>query len=75
MRNQDVAQETLIGFKQGKKLADTAPSSSTITRWAKSGVNARDKGSRITLEYCYIGGRLYTSVEAYGRWIAKLNGG
>lgn len=70
--------ETLVAFKQGAKLArigNRGPSYQTIFRWAKTGLKDRHNpnGPPVTLEYCYLGGRLYTSVEAFGRWMEKLN--
>jgi len=43
--------------------------SNTVFNWAKLGVDG------VTLEHYRIGGRYYTSVEAVGRFNAKLEGG
>lgn len=68
--------ENLVCFDEGRKLAGT-PSTQTLYRWATVGLKPRfeaEEGHRIFLEYCTIGRRSYTSMEAYDRFLRKLNG-
>lgn len=79
MRTDKIIDETLVAFKQGgllqKSGRERGPAYRTILRWAKEGLKGKRNpdGTLITLEYCYIGGRLFTSVEAFQRWLTKLN--
>jgi len=78
MRNPEIVNETLVSAKQGGKLAQVGnrgPSANTLVRWFKSGAKDRQnpEGPKITLEHCYLGGRLYTSVEAFRRWLKRTN--
>jgi hypothetical protein len=78
LRTARIASETVVGFKQGSKLGvhgDMKPNRRSLIRWSTKGLKRHcDKHNKpITLEYCYIGGYLYTSVEAFGRWLKKIN--
>ena len=73
-----IAGETLVAFKQGRKLGvhgGMVPTARSLQRWATKGINGKvdEDGTPITLEHCYIGARLYTSVEAFQRWLEKIN--
>ncbi len=74
MRTGAILKETLVAFKRGSKLQG-APSSQSLWRWASRGLKKKcdGNGRPITLEYCYVGGRLHTSTEAYQRWLDKIN--
>ncbi len=79
MRTDAILKETLVAFKQGRKLLAQkdapGPSLSTLNRWAMEGLTSKSDpdGPAITLEYYYIGARLFTSVEAFRRWLKKIN--
>ena len=79
MRTKVILGETLVAFKQGRKLlaSSTAPGPSyrTLVRWAKDGLPPKgdSQGQPITMEHYYIGSRLFTSVEAFQRWLEKIN--
>jgi len=79
MRTKTILKETLVAFKQGARLlgptATRGPAYGTLVRWAKDGLAAKDSpdSKLVTLEYYYIGGRLFTSVEAFERWLEKIN--
>ena len=79
MRTDKIVGETMVAFKQSSLLKagvkGRGPSITTLLRWSKIGLVGKNypNGKPITLEYCYIGGRLFTSVEAFHRWLAKIN--
>jgi len=69
----DIEVEQLITCYGGKKLP-TRPSPNTIRKWITEGCASKATGETVRLEHVQIGGRIYTSVEAYSRYIAKLSG-
>lgn len=46
----------------------------TLVRWALHGCESRATREVVKLEAIYIGAQLYSSAEAYGRFIDRLNG-
>ncbi len=78
MKTGAILKETLVSFKQGSKLplkGGLIPSSASLKRWAKKGLKRAlgEDGEPVTLEYCYVGGRLHTSKEAFLRWLKRTN--
>jgi len=79
MRSSAIVDERRVAFKQGRKLlaqeGSPGPSLTTLNRWATKGLRSKrdPNGPRITLEHYYIGGLVYTSVEAFKRWLKKIN--
>ncbi len=79
MRTTAIINETRVTFKQGTRLLaggeERGPSYKSLWRYATEGRKSKSEpdGPPITLEYCYIGGRIFTSVEAYERWLSKIN--
>jgi hypothetical protein len=73
MLNNALLKESRILLSEGYKLPEN-PSRDTLVRWTEDGVVSRSSGARVYLDHIQIGGRTFTSVEAYGRFIAALNG-
>lgn len=46
----------------------------TLRNWALKGVKSRHTGKVVQLEAIYIGAILYSSREAYSRFLDRLNG-
>lgn len=66
--------ETVLSFSElarGSRGPAGRVNPSTVFRWAKKGVTAPD-GTQVRLESIRIGGRLFTSREAYGRFLGNL---
>jgi hypothetical protein len=69
----DTKKERLIGFSQGG-LLPTEPSYKTLRNWYLIGRWSNHAERRVFLEAIQIGGRYFTSIEAYHRFVAQLNG-
>lgn len=63
----NIASEHLCHLNKAPLSIPGQPHVSTVVRWSRRGL----KG--ITLETILVGGRRFTSVEAIGRFIAKLS--
>jgi hypothetical protein len=74
MRSFDPKRETPIPLSNPLELGSDR-TRGTLVRWATSGVRSRRTHKVIFLEAIYIGGALYSSREAYYRFIDRLNGG
>lgn len=70
----NVHKETLIGMSESKCLP-TEPSRTTVYFWCDNGIKNRITGQMCVLETVLVGGRRFTSLEAYDRWQEKLNAG
>lgn len=64
----DVATEELITLAQAAKRLPARPALTTLWRWRKNGVGGR------RLESIVMGGKVYTSVEALGRFAQQQGG-
>lgn len=64
--------EQLIPISQSKTKLPGSPSESSARRWARRGVRGKKSGEVHKLEICYIGSTMYTSLEAFERWSARL---
>jgi hypothetical protein len=73
MQSPRIIDETIVEFPDGPKLTGS-PSRQTLTRWSTEGVESKSTGEVITLEWAQIGYRRVTSLEAYERFLARLNG-
>ncbi len=65
----DIKHETLIGFSEAKELP-RHPSYHKLRRWAKCGLLHR--GRRVKLEWVRVGSEPCTSIEAFERFIKKM---
>lgn len=75
-KHHDISRETLVRFDEGRKKLPGAPTKNQLRYWYKRGLLPRSEsaGERVFLEPpIQIGGSLYTSVEAVGRFLKKLN--
>lgn len=73
MLNPRVARETVVLLAHRRKLPNK-PSRTTLYCWRKTGLVSKISGKRITLEWCRYGGLPATSLEAYDRFMQRLNG-
>lgn len=64
--------ERLLSVGEASRLP-SAPTSDTIRNWILTGIKRPGDKLRVYLEHVYVGGRLYTSEEAYLRFIDRLN--
>ncbi|MFG0331700.1 MAG: DUF1580 domain-containing protein [Phycisphaerales bacterium] len=60
-----------ISLAQAARLCPNRPSPSTIWRWARRGLKARN-GRRIRLHHIRCGGRVYTTSEALDEFFQAL---
>ena len=77
MRNLDVLEETVVRLDELRKRIDDAPTAKALRRWTEEGLVIRDgihAGKRATLEFCNRGSSRVTSLEAYFRFLATING-
>lgn len=72
MKTTMILRETLVPFEQARRLLPGSPSRHQMQYWQRKGIKVGDE--RITLEWCLIGRRRYTSQEAYQRFLEKVNG-
>lgn len=72
MRTMRVCRETTIYLSDKNKLPHKV-TLRTLRNWITRGLIS-DTGERVTLEYAKIGGALATSLEAYERFLKRLNG-
>jgi len=63
--------ESLLPLRQASAVLPTHPSQSRLYAWARYGVLARD-GERVYLETLKVGGVLYTSEEAFRRFVERV---
>lgn len=71
----DLKTETLVTLSEGKKLLQQAPPTyRMLRRWIDHGLRSHGENERVYLEGIQIGGTTYTSVEAFHRFLDKLNG-
>ena len=70
----DITNETLVALTEGKKLIPppNSPTADQLHFWWDTGLVA-ENGSRIFLETVKIGGRRYTSLQAFHRFVAAQN--
>jgi hypothetical protein len=66
-----LATEHKIDLADAAKLVPGHPHASTLWRWSRRGIKARD-GSRVRLEHVRLGGKVFTSREAIERFGAAL---
>jgi hypothetical protein len=62
----DISTETLISFSRGSRELPGNPSRATLHRWRLRGVRG------VKLATCLLGGRRYTSVEAWEQFSAAV---
>ena len=67
-----MTQEQNLTLAQAARLAPNKPHVSTLWRWCRIGIKARN-GHRITLEHWRYGGKIYTSPEAMKRFAKHLS--
>lgn len=70
----DLRREKPIPLLQLKRVAGVNRSKTTLFRWARSGAVSRVTGDRVRLETIYQGNARCTSIEAYWRFMFRLNG-
>ena len=71
MKTTRILNETVCFLSEGHRLP-TKPPRTTLRRWALEGCRTPD--GVVTLEYCYRGRSPITSVEAFDRFLARVNG-
>ncbi len=77
MRNVRVLRETVIRLDEVPKRIEGAACAETLRRWANRGIQVKTglhTGKVITLEFANSGGTPMTSIEAYFRFQAAVNG-
>ena len=67
-----VLDETVFGFREGKRWLPRNPSYRTLFNWWRLGLKSAS-GRRVHLETAKVGGERCTSVEAYGRFMERIN--
>jgi len=72
MKTTRICKEEIVYFSDRSRLTGK-PSRRRLWNWAKLGLIS-DSGKRVTLEYAKIGGSWATSIEAYERFIQRING-
>ena len=70
--NSQVASEQIVRFSEGRKLP-TEPSRNCLYNWTMKGYVSKANKERHYLEWCYVGGGKFTSIEAFERFVEKLN--
>ena len=65
--------ERFLTLGKGRQLPGS-PGRRTLREWMKKGCKSQVTGETVLLEGWQIGGRWHTSVEAFDRFLAKLNG-
>lgn len=65
--------EAKIAVNDVKKLG-LQKHPTTVAKWITDGFRSQVTGGLVQLEGCYIGRELFTSREAYQRFLKKLNG-
>ncbi len=70
-----ITDESLIPFDVAHSTLPGSPTRHQLRHWWKLGivVRANDEKSRVRLECCRIGGRPFTSKEAFQRFLEKTN--
>lgn len=70
----NLLREILVPFDEGRNLPGS-PTKSTLRNWRDNGVLAdrSDPTSRVFIESIRIGGRPFTSIQAFHRFISKIN--
>ena len=71
---EQLATETIVLFKDGNRLPRSEPYS-TLARWADVGIRAKFTGQLVKLENFWYGNRRATTLQAYARFIGRLNVG
>jgi hypothetical protein len=66
-------EETTVFCSEARRLKGK-PSPDTLYNWRSEGIECRTSGVRVTLEWCLLGGRPVTSIEAYERFLKRING-
>lgn len=69
-----VLNETCFPVQEAHLKLNTRPDAEKLLRWAKDGLIAAND-QQIYLETCREGGKIFTSFEAYQRFISALVGG
>lgn len=73
MKTLAVLSETIVLFADARKLKGK-PHWWDLRNWARYGLVSKFTGEKITLEWAVYGGKRCTSVEAFDRFLKKLNG-
>ncbi len=67
-----VMNETLVVFADSSTLPGS-PTPGNLQSWITSGIRSLTSKRPCYLEWCRIGGKRYTSVEAYDRFTEAIN--
>jgi len=68
----DIHNEELVLFSEGRKLP-TNPSYDSLRRWWMLGKRSKRTGQTVFLEAVQVGSTLYTSQEAFKRFVERLS--
>lgn len=75
LKNKKVLEETVVLMADAPEELPKCPCYSTLWKYAKYGIRARDGTRRkVSLDYYTIGGRNCTSLEAWARFCCDLHG-
>ena len=72
MRTTAVLEEEVVPFGEAGRLPGS-PTRGQIQNWRDKGIWVKPLGQYITIEWCSVGGRPVTSVEAYKRFVQRTN--
>jgi hypothetical protein len=73
MLNTQIAREGVVFFAEAGSALPGAPPYRTVDCWTRRGIKGPD-GIWHRLEWCRIGGRPATSIQAYYRFLDRTNG-
>jgi len=71
--NTQIAREAVVFFYEAPDVIPGKPSHNAVGKWAKNGMKGAGELWH-TLEWCKIGRRSATSLEAYYRFLDRVNG-
>jgi len=77
MRTLRVLDETTISFAELRRRVPGIPGTRGLYKWTRVGLSVkagRERGELVSLEFAHRGGMPVTSMEAYHRFQAILNG-
>lgn len=74
--SEQLLDEDAVGFSEGEKLLSKygSPSYSKLRYYADMGCKSKESGERVYLEWFKRGAEPCTTVQAYKRFLAKVNG-
>ena len=74
MQTTQILSETVVRCSEASSLPGK-PTQKTLLNWRTKGIVNRHTGRRYTLEWAMLGGAPVTSLEAFQRFLEKINEG